>query len=228
MFLVAGYLVLFITFVVRDILLDRARTMADTLSVAESAYLLEEATIQLNHEIDEVDGHVMDGDRDILSNFPSHRPTIHVNMDILLMLGRDSLQSLRIDSETNAEFSSLERLLEVLPSDDKRREAFSTLYTRWDKDQMELLGPLRSIEEKVDPAISTAEAAQNTKRSQDMWAINGQLQILASEILDDAHKTLGDKENQVEVFARWSYLLYFTGGILALGSKLVGVETAGA
>jgi hypothetical protein len=227
-FLISGFLVLFVTFVVRDVLLDRTRRMADTLSAAETEYLLEDATVQLHHEIDAVDGHVMSGSSDILANLPSRRRQLHFSPDPESILNRDSVQYLRMDSETNSEFASLYRLLEVLPANDNHRADFATLYARWDKDQVELLRPQRPIGEKVDPAVAKAEAEKDRKHRQDMWAINGQLRFVGASILDDAHRTLEDKEHEANVFAWWSYALYFIGGILALGGKMAGIEVVGA
>lgn len=227
-FLISGFLVLFITFVVRDILLDRARTLADALSAAESAYLLEDANVQLHHEIDVVDGHVVLGDSDILASLPSYRKQIHFDRDVESMLDRTSLQYLRMDSETNTEFASLYRLLEALPSDNAHRSDFSKLYARWDKDQVSLLRPIPLIGAKVDPAIAKADADEDRRHRQDMWAINEQLQLLGASILDDTHRSLDAKEHQASIFALWSYLLYFIGWILAFGGKIAGVETTGA
>lgn len=227
-FLISGFLVLFVTFVIRDILLDRTRTMANTLSAAETTYLLEDSTMQLGHEIDEVDGHVMSSDSDILANSPSHRSRLRLSPDPESILDRGSIQFLRMDSETTTEFASLYRLLEVLPANDKHRADFSLLYVRWDNDQVKLLSPVRPIGEKVDPAVAKAEAEEDRKHRQDMWAINGQLRFVGASILDDAHRTLEEKEHEANVFAWWSYVLYFIGGILALGGKMAGIETVGA
>jgi len=226
-FLISGFLVLFVTFVVRDILLDRARTMADTLSVEETAYLLEDSTVQLHREIDEVDGHVMSSNSDILANLPSHRERLHFSPDPESILDRGSIQDLRMGRETNTEFNSLYKLLEILPSNDTHRTDFSKLYARWDKDQLELLTPLSPIGTKVNPVVAKAEAEENRKHHLDMWAINGQLAILGALILDDAHRMLEDKERKANVFAWWSYALYFVGGVLALGGKMAGIDTVG-
>jgi fatty acid desaturase len=61
-----------------------------------------------------------------------------------------------------------------------------------------------------------------------MWSINGQLQFLCASSLDDAHRTLEEKEDEANVFAWWSYVLYFISGVLALGGKMAGIETVGA
>ncbi len=228
LFLIFSFLVLFITFVIQDVLLEHTRRMATTLSIAETEYLLEYATMQLHHEIDEVDGHVMSGNSDILANLPSNRRQLHFSPDPESILNRGSVQDLRMDTETNSEFASLYRLLEVLPANESHRTDFSTLYARWDKDQIELLRPERPIGENVDPVVAKAEAEGDRKYRQDMWAINWKLRFVGASILDDAHRTLEDKEHEAEVFAWWSYALYFIGGILALGGKMAGIEVVGA
>lgn len=226
-FLISGFLVLFVTFVVRDILFDRARTIADTLSAEETAYRLEDSTMQLHREIDEVDGHVMTGNSDILTNFPSHRKRLHYTMDVASFLDQSSLQDLRMESETGTEFDSLCRLLAILPANEPHRTDFSKLYARWEKDQLELLTPVPLIGAKIDPDAAKAEAQEDRKHRLDMWAINGQLQLLGASIFDDAHQMLEDKEHEANVFAWWSYALYFIGGVLALGGKMAGIETVG-
>jgi hypothetical protein len=223
--LISGFLVLFVTFVVRDVLFDRARTMADTLSAEETAYRLEDSTMQLHREINEVDGHVMTGNSDILTNFPSHRKRLHYSMDVASFLDQSPLQDLRMQSETNTEFSSLYRLLEILPSNETHRTDFSKLYARWDKDQLGLLTPVPLIGAKIDPVVAKAEAQEDRKRRLDMWTINGQLGTLGASIFDDAHRMFEDKEHEANVFAWWSYALYFIGGVLALVGKLAGIET---
>jgi hypothetical protein len=224
-FLISGFLVLFVTFVVRDILLDRSRAMADKLTAIESTYLLRDAAVQLHHEIDEVDGHVMSGQSDILAILQPHGGQIHFSPDPESILDRGSVQYLRMRSETNSEFADLYRLLDVLPDNDKHRSDFVMLYGRWDKDQVEELRPVRPIGEKVDPAVAKAEADEDRKHRQDMWAINEQLQLVSASILDDAQRRLEEKEHEESVFAWWSYALYFFGGILALGGKMAGIET---
>ena len=227
-FLICGFLILFITFVVRDILLDRTQKIADELSSAESTYLLEDATVQLHHEIDLVDGHVMSGNSDILADLPPHRELLHWSPTPESILDRGSVQYLRMDSETNSEFASLNRLLEVLPANDKHRADFAMLYARWDQDEMKLLRPVRQIGEKVDPAVASAEAEEDRKHLQDMWEVSGQLGLVGASIFDDAHRTLEEEEHEATVFRWWSYALYFIGGVLALGGKMAGIETVGA
>jgi hypothetical protein len=227
-FLISGFLVLFVTFVVRDILMDRARTMSDTLSAAETAYLLEDATVQLHHEIDVVDGHVMSGNSDILANLPSHQNGLHFSPDPESFLDRSSVQDLRMYSETNTEFASLHRLLELLPLHNTHRTDFSKLYARWDKDRVGLLRPVPLIGAKVDPVVAKSEAEEDRKHLQDMWWINGQLQFLCASSLDDVHRTLEEREHGANIFAWWSYVLYFISGVLALGGKMAGIETVGA
>jgi len=227
-FLGSGFLIVFVTFVVRDILLDRARAIAETLSVAETAYLLEDAAVQLHHEIDEVDGHVMAGNSDLLNEPPSDMQYRHISPDVMSFLNRDSIQNLRMDSEANTEFACLYRLLEALPSNNTHRTDFSKLYLRWDKDRMDLLRtPPPPIGAKVDPVIAKSQAEEDAKLRQDMWVINGQLQLLSASILDDAQRTLEGKEHEATAFAWLSYALYFVGFVLAFGGKMAGLETVG-
>lgn len=220
-FLFCGFLLVFITFAVRDILLNSAQMMADRLSAAESTYLLEDATVQLHQEIDEVDGHVMAGNSDILANRPPRKEHLRWSPN----LDRGSVQFLRMISETGSKFASINRLLADLPVDDKNRSEFGILYTRWDRDQMKLLRPVRLIGQKVDPAIARAEAEEDSKNSQDMWDVNRRLAFLGASILDEAHGALEEKEHQACVFRWLSYALYFIGGVLALGTKMAGIET---
>lgn len=226
-FLISGFLVMFATFVVRDILMDRARTMADMLSAAETAYFLEDAEVQLHHEVDEVDGHVMSSGSDILANLPSHRERLHFSQDPESIMDRSSVQDLRMETETDQEFLNTDRLLEILPQNDKDRMDFSNLYARWEKDMLALLTPLPLIGAKVDPVIAKAEAQENRNHHLDMWVINGKLRFLSASILDDAQLTLEEKEHEAKVFAWWSYALYFVGGALALGGKMARIETVG-
>lgn len=226
-FVISGFLVMFATFVVRDILMDRARTMADTLSAVETAYFLEDAEVQLHHEVDEVDGHVMSSGSDILANLPSHRVRPHFSQDPESIMDRSTVQDLRMESETDQEFFSTGRLLEILPHNDKDRMDFSKLYARWDKDRLALLTPIPLFGAKVDPVIAKAEAQENRKHHLDMWAINGELSFLSASILGHAQLTLEEKEHEANAFAWWSYALYFVGGVLALGGKMARIETVG-
>ena len=227
-FLISSFLVFFITFVVRDILMDRVRMMADKLSAAETAFLLENSTAQLDHEIDVVDGHVMSGNSDILANFPSHHNRLHLSPDPESILDRNSVQDLRMVRETSTEFAILYRILDLLPLNNSNRADFSKLYARWDKDQVGSLKPIPLIGVKVDPVVAKTEAEKDRKRLQDMWSINGEIQMLGASSLDDAQRNIEEKEHETNVFAWCSYVLTFFSGVLALSCKFAGIETVTA
>ena len=56
--IILGSLILFTTFVIRDVLIERLRSTTDAIYAAETTYLLRDASITLHHEGDQLDAHV--------------------------------------------------------------------------------------------------------------------------------------------------------------------------
>lgn len=223
-FVTAGFLIVILTFVVRDVLLESARTMAESISAAETSYLLENAAIELYHEVDQVDGHVMEGNSEVLNHLSSQRPKIQFSADPESILDRESVQHLRMESEQSEEFYNLGRLLRELPFERAQQTELDEFYRRWDADRLSLLRPIAPIGEKIDPAKEKADAAQDKRTYADMWLIRERLQTLRASILDNAERTLEKKEYIVAVYTPISVLLYVIGTLLAVLARLAGVE----
>jgi hypothetical protein len=223
-----GWLILFLTFVVRDVIVEHLHTLTDAVSGAQASYLLRDGSIALHHEVDQLDIHIMTGDAQILKHFRDEPDRYEPTGDWESILDYDSLHLLRLETETGMEFDNVGRLIQKVPVADQRRSDFDSLFKQWDALKMSLLKPLPPLQENVKPD-KTAPARlrhENIRMAAQLWLINEKLQLVAANILDDAESERTKEEQRLKIFRPISYLLFATGAFLTLISKLAGEPTA--
>jgi len=223
---VVGGLIILATFLVKDVLRDQEKDLADAINSAESIYLMRSADLELRKELNEVDMNVSISRREILQSLP---PGTKVKAVPYLATGFDGHEDrlVRILSDTDVEVDNLQRLVAIVPPTPEHLNEFGKLFWEWDKLRLEdFAKPLPLLDSKPSEDSKVVEE-HNQKYYSEVWLINSQMSMVGAEILDDAHHTKEKRERHLRFFSPISYILFGIGVVVTVVSKLFGIEGEG-
>lgn len=226
LFVIVGWLIIVATFITKDVFRENLNDVADSISAAETLYLLRDDNLKLHQEIDDVDADLLRVETDILMfqrRAPKAKREKYVSS---ASFHRNSDRVLRIQSEMFLEVDNLARLVAKAPPDAEHMKQFTELYQEWDALKMNMLKE-DSVELKVplEKFDSEASDSRSIKEYGEIRLLSQQLHLVGAIILDQAHEMKERKENLVNIFTPISYILWGLGALLALGSKLFGSES---
>ncbi len=220
-----GALIMSLTFVVDNVIREHLRSVAGAIAAAQATFLIRDSTIELYREIDEVDAHVVLGNKEILNRMPKPREQIRTTIDFETLLTRPDVRALRIQQETWNEFNNLGIFLEQVAPEDPRVSELNALYKEWDNLRLKALTPIAPIGDgKVSNSGAEASGQEDRRQYLQMLTIHGKLQMLGANILDDAHSNLAKNERLLSALAPLICFLFFIGVLLTVITRLAGIE----
>ncbi len=220
-----GWLVIVVTFLVKDVLHDRLKDLVDSVNAAESLYLIRDSALSLHEEMDAVDARVTRGNTALLKALVKKKGDDISKEASSEDFARNSDRLVRILAETDIEIDNTARLAEVAAAKPDHIRQFDDLYKEWDALRMNILkGDLVEINKPIEPFDSTAVYNRGVKTYSDVWIINQRLHLVAAMILDDAHEAKEKDEQLVNICSPIAYVLFAVGAALTLLSKLMGIK----
>lgn len=216
-------------FILSNVIREHFKGVAEAITSAQATFLVRDSTIELSREIDEVDAHVVLGNKEILAGMPALRSRPRTTIDLETLLPRSGVREMRMDQDVWNGFNNLGLLIEQAAPGDPRVSELNALYKEWDGLRLEEFKPISPIgDAKVNKADAKAFAEasdqERTRRYLRMMTIREKLQMLAGGILDDAHSNLIKKERLLTELTPLIDLLFFTGVLLTLITQWAGIE----
>ena len=222
---VLGGLILFATFLVKDILREQEKDVVNAIDSAESIYLIRDSNLALRKEIDQLDANINRSRGEILrADRSKHKEKQTEAREFIPIFDGSEDPVVRLLGETDVEVDNLQRLVAKAPPTAEHLTEFAKVYWEWDKLRMQFFAqPLPSLDEKLkEDAKNIAERDRAYYSS--VWLINSKISMVGAEILDDAHYTKEKLEHRVKIFTPISYVLFGLGVVLTIVSKLFGVD----
>lgn len=224
--IILGSLIIVATFIVKDVLRDQVKDVADSINAAENLYLIRDSNLELHEEIDEVDDNVSKGRIEVLRSLPTKQKDVDVikKPEWSADFSRNSQRLLRIENEMGLEEDNLARLVLKAPPKPDHMTQFAELYKQWDTLRIKILEGDR---DELNAKYFDSKAVYNrsVKTYSDVWLLSQRLHLIGSMILDDAHETKERNERLVNIFTPVSYGLFGLGALLTVLSKLFGVDS---
>jgi hypothetical protein len=251
-----GAAIVFVTFVVKDIMRENLKDLKDEVSTAEIFYLDQSTINSTQSQISGLQSSVgLLLVRDVYRSNPSKDET--ENEEFFMQI-EEQLQESRVKSASNQEnlylneqyFKNLSRLIDKLPHrEDQKKQADLLLAANsaLTGEAIDIKGNLDSLLKQIqamrarykDDDPPHREVSGLTKRAKEFSGKSATFKerseslakdatVLTGVVLKDVQNVENESEKRYALYTKWSYVLYIVGWILGLfGRAFFGTEETG-
>jgi hypothetical protein len=216
-FAIVAAILAFMTFLIKDTLRDQYKEIADSIETARSSLLIETTFIDLHQGIGRLTAAVDDSRLDILAILRPPKVSTPIEM---LTSSREFVKKIESGVQlggsinaTAAKFDETSRLIHTVRSGDVVSSQFASLRKRWEQ-----------FTAQREASINSTHGEDDLSDEKEYKEITNELNRITNDALNEAEVTKEEKEALVNVFTPISVVLYSLSALLALASKMAGLE----